>query len=511
MALHGKTKIELFKNGKPVLVHEEGNMVTNLMSDLLSAHCGPQYLAGNCAMSPSVLYGGVFLFRNPIEEDGDNYGLPADDNALTGRGYDAATLSADLDTGIYNTNLSYQNNAHVHQVWDFDEEHGNGPISCVCLTHRTLAKVFRRTSDYVSALGAYSIPFGAYDAGCEPVFEALSATTLPVFYDTENQVLYCISQLSDSGNLSITKYYMDKLRPITGSRGLNSYTPAANGHHTLNIFKDFYATTVATVNVSQIITSGGTYSGATVDRDGYLYVFACSSATVPTNGQLPMAKIDLRTGSVSTYTFTNYSNATVQLYHSPLSGARYRSVIHRSMNICCGYFCMRTTDGKLLAVNVEDNSEYYNTNWTLAEPYGTTAYYNFPDVEINYSSYGDHAAIRANISTMFPIGPKSIGILYRNSAANAISLNILSSENFSQQCIIPTAYILGSRGNASNFAGNIVVTDKGPYLVHLVLKMMVVHLLTSTAPIWEATSGYRRQLGCRLSTIWTRRLLRLLT
>jgi hypothetical protein len=142
--LKGHTKIELTDvNTGEVKVVEDDNIVTNAMAKMLESmpYC---YYNVNCQnpFNSSLPYidrfcGGILLFRDSIEEDPDNWLLPAG-NRMTGNGRINYASPNDVpEFGAFNGEESYWNEETGERkyVYDFATSKANGTISCVALTN----------------------------------------------------------------------------------------------------------------------------------------------------------------------------------------------------------------------------------------------------------------------------------------------------------------------------------------------------------------------------------------
>lgn len=213
--LKGHTKIEL-KNEKTgeIQVVEKDNMVTNATSKLLEYNglfsCPFKYSGfSRNDIIANDLFGGIFLWKNTLSSDTNDYLLPAD-NECTGYNYLNSSNTSNKNTllGSYNKSESglQSNNSYKH-VFDFATNQANGEISAVSLV------------PYATGYMSCGIPEDKYDPdisisnlgmfGYAPVTQDTGNTlnlgieipfnTLPLF--TKNNYLYCL----DGDNITLYK------------------------------------------------------------------------------------------------------------------------------------------------------------------------------------------------------------------------------------------------------------------------------------------------------------------
>lgn len=142
--LKGHTKIELTNvNTGEVKVVEDDNLVTNAMAKMFEEmpYCRYRLDCENPFNSslPFIdrFCGGILLFKDPIEEDPDNWMLPAG-NRMTGNGRINYASPNDVpEFGAFNGEESYWNEETGERkyVYDFATSKANGTISCVALTN----------------------------------------------------------------------------------------------------------------------------------------------------------------------------------------------------------------------------------------------------------------------------------------------------------------------------------------------------------------------------------------
>lgn len=161
-------------------IHEDDNLVTNALSWLLNKTCGVLH---NNPMASAIgeeedsfikaCTGGIFLFKEHIEEDVDTLYAP-NDAELVGCGSGIAYSGNSPIPGSYNSiesGYSDDKSSYKH-VWDFSTSQANGQISCVCLTTRAGGKITPGVPYYdetytlqyepmfLSGNGIFTIPYG---------------------------------------------------------------------------------------------------------------------------------------------------------------------------------------------------------------------------------------------------------------------------------------------------------------------------------------------------------------
>lgn len=141
MALKGKTKLELFdaKTGELIQTVEKHNMLTNYMSKVFQpVPVAFPTSAFECVTTFNIaeMTGGIMLFEDSLNEDPNDLYQPESKmvaHASKNTDYD----STDLSLGTFNSLLSSKEEHKVVNVWDWDNERGNGQISALGLTTKS--------------------------------------------------------------------------------------------------------------------------------------------------------------------------------------------------------------------------------------------------------------------------------------------------------------------------------------------------------------------------------------
>lgn len=155
--LKGHLQIEL-KNEETgeVETHEQTNMVTNALSNVLGICANASY-SSSTYLIPNLLpvskrgLGGLFLFDGTLEESEDNIHFPMDVHLVGTAGQVAKTNSK--ITGSINSNESMKLENGYTNVWDFSTSQANGTIASLALTN------YKAGEDPFESLIAYSNDF----------------------------------------------------------------------------------------------------------------------------------------------------------------------------------------------------------------------------------------------------------------------------------------------------------------------------------------------------------------
>ena len=145
MAIKGTTKIQLFDAETGELTDEviDENMVTNAVPNIINPALQmflgdnvPLYsFLRNCSPIGKVLFGGILIFSEPLEEKADNI-IPSvkDRNNIVGYAGQFSSVTGNTMKGSYNETESTELENGFTHVWDFSTEQANGEIAAVALT-----------------------------------------------------------------------------------------------------------------------------------------------------------------------------------------------------------------------------------------------------------------------------------------------------------------------------------------------------------------------------------------
>lgn len=140
--LKGTTRIELTDvNTGEVEVHENQNMVTNALRDVLKplGLCKrPSKFLSDFTPYYQKLLGGILCFDKEIPENANNYYPPADAALIGCAAYGVQNNTKNTFRGGFNQTESEVNlkDRYVKYVYDFATSQANGTIASVCLTHK---------------------------------------------------------------------------------------------------------------------------------------------------------------------------------------------------------------------------------------------------------------------------------------------------------------------------------------------------------------------------------------
>lgn len=177
MALKGITKIELFDAKTGIKTNEivKENMVTNAVKNILNPSLQmitgqpkdsydnittqlPDFLM-RCSPIGKVLFGGVLIFSEALDENVDNI-IPniSDRKNIVGYAGQYAGLTGNNYKGSYNVSESVKLSNGFTHVWDFSTEQANGTIAAIALTSAMGGDCGWNTPDNVNNHGNFLIP-----------------------------------------------------------------------------------------------------------------------------------------------------------------------------------------------------------------------------------------------------------------------------------------------------------------------------------------------------------------
>ena len=139
--IKGHTRIELtdVKTGKKKVIEHDNTFQNECLSRFLRS-------LGQANNSPFMnstfngynlyrgLCGGVLLFKDPIDDSNLVEYAPAGNQMIANGAFDVTNTGNPLELGSYNSVESSFSYNSATFVYDWDTSHGNGNISCVCLT-----------------------------------------------------------------------------------------------------------------------------------------------------------------------------------------------------------------------------------------------------------------------------------------------------------------------------------------------------------------------------------------
>ncbi len=322
--LKGKMKIEMtdIHTGETNTVLEQ-NMVTDALSDFFKplglAKSPAKYLNGFAPYYQKPL-GGLLLFDGQIEENAGRYYPPSTVNLVGCAAYNAQNNTTGKKRGGYNQTESELNltERYMKYVYDFATSQANGTISCVCLTHRN---------------GGYT-SYGAEDAvflsDCPLMIQADDGTLQYVYNNAGSGGSDYTGANTGDKTTGFTLGRTELLFAIDRNTDLAYYFRFDSGSEGTIISRRAYLRNVSVLEnpyrqkalVDEVPVTGLNVSG----RNAYcfdpasnsLYLFGADNSQTKAGDTFRIAKIELGTWKVTTYTMTN--TADVPLY---TDGLRY--------------------------------------------------------------------------------------------------------------------------------------------------------------------------------------------
>lgn len=207
MKLKGHTTIELtdVNTGKKE-VHEDDNLITNAISEILGYHGSMSILSADSLFAIDTtngtyfspikkLTGGLMLFDTQIEENVETVREPAGISLVgcaSGISYNGANVMA----GSYNKQESGKVDRGYKHVWDFGTSQSNGQIACACLTTMLGGKIttgsFPFSQDYKYHSGdSKDIVDESFLLACRnPKFVTKCEGQTSPMYDTSTSILF---------------------------------------------------------------------------------------------------------------------------------------------------------------------------------------------------------------------------------------------------------------------------------------------------------------------------------
>lgn len=141
--VHGHTKIELtdIKSGKKKIIEHDNDFQSGVLASYMrsmGAFNNNPYANSTWAGQPiwRNLCGGVFCFRDAIDNSEDEIEYMPAGNQMTANGaYGVTNSGTPVEMGSYNSIESRTDGSDsVTFVYDYNTSQGNGTIACVCLT-----------------------------------------------------------------------------------------------------------------------------------------------------------------------------------------------------------------------------------------------------------------------------------------------------------------------------------------------------------------------------------------
>lgn len=410
MKLKGHATIELTDvNTGEKVVHEDDNMITNAIKNLLG-FMGASAFDGSYSLNYSLsthysplkrLTGGLLLFDSVIEENPETV-FASKGVGLVGCGSGISYNGENVMAGSYNKTESGKIDGGYKHVWDFGTSQANGQIACACLTSMAGGKVtpgsFPYASDYIYKSGD-SIDtvdenfFSSYRtqifiSKCkEEGYPSSSSGAAILFVDGKrNRILKATSAFYNKTYYSNSTTEQERFQESIFYKRAIEFQIIRLGVTNFSIFDspstqaymksaayDEFATETVTVEMptglkklitDDMINNYNRYFGASMSSDeNYIYI-AIKLATTSTNdviepnGKFYVWKINAETFESTYFEVTNTTNE--QIYF--VSGSESKG----GMNICghtdlCVFddvlFCYGYSSKKVYSINLNDNTD----------------------------------------------------------------------------------------------------------------------------------------------------------
>ena len=341
--IHGHSKIELtnIKTGE-VQVVEHDNYMTNYLRDILTPMTVNGYTWPSISNSyesyftMEKLFGGIILFKEPLDNNPNNYVYPLD-NDMVAHGGAQSYSGTDLTRGSFNSGVSSVETDSATFVWDFNENQGNGTISSLGLTTQiggaagsgNPLKTDTTAANNVNVLNTSST---------KSVLGNIPSNGIVPYFDDENEVFYIVTWSSPT--LTIKKYsfpFYKTVNPFLMKSNYNRYI--AGGTEIDSILPR--TTTTVTTQLSNYNMQGA------CDNNGKYYLMVPNNWS---NGDSrTIEEIDLATGTINHLTITNRTGATL---------AYSTGLVCNDYLINNGYMYIRTnTDYKWAYINISDDTD----------------------------------------------------------------------------------------------------------------------------------------------------------
>lgn len=330
-------------------VHEDDNLVTNALSWLLNKTCGVMHnnpLASAIGTEEDSFIkactGGIFLFKEPLEEDVDTLYAP-NDAELVGCGSGISYSGNSPIPGSYNgieSGYSEDKSSYKH-VWDFSTSQANGQISCVCLTTQAGGKITTGVPFYDEAYTLQNEPMflSGNEYFCIPNMKnnnSRSADTL-AYSNGKEVYVYAGRSSRDGKEYDAYDVYGLNLTNSISISDISYYTEKENGHGLLDTFE------------LEVPGAYRTFSGyeASLNNGKYRYFVKANSYgynNVTPGGKIAIWKINMETLESEEIILTNTLGVT---FENP---GKMCGMLENSMFL--------VSNKKIYRINIEDIADY---------------------------------------------------------------------------------------------------------------------------------------------------------
>lgn len=498
----------------------------------------------NRSHTPYTEYGGLIMFKEQLEADPDKY-YPEEQATMVAHASDDTYSGVDLTRGSFNSNLSSYNinEGKVTLVWDFNMEQGNGTIGTVCLCNHVDGKIGYGSKYTAENTNNAKAPFYHHSnrqtypnraLACVshthnfPVDSAytylgIAPIVTPVYLDYENnRLIFMYLGLLDSEYVFFSADIdASSVNPLTvKAYGSAEYTTDGFQRDYLNnvishtvpvnrVVKSAYSAASyphgsnrCNPSISKTKTMAGLdfkgnfwYSNEVVINDGYAGEYSDNiGASYPktdyawcwrNNTEKVFNKLDLSTMEVTEYKVTNATG------HDICRNGGYVSSYCFLSDLCVidNYMFIRDNT-RLLAINLENNSDVHEVTWEDGTP-----------VSLYASSYEDKPGVFCNEQR------SSNDYLYNygwavNVFGNALIFNVSggfypveNSWTDSYMCIVRTTDFVAQKLSAVRKAGFSITNSSGDRNRGSTVAVPVGHNLVmspgqSNGSNWTTTSKY---------------------
>lgn len=457
MRLKGHATIELTDvNTGEKIVHEDDNMITNAIANLL----GFSGVFNNNSGGYSALYkptdkfsplkrltGGLLLFDSQLDEDPDLIYSPAGVSLVgcaSGISYNGANTMA----GSYNKSESGKIDGGYKHVWDFGTSQANGQIACACLTTmsggKTTSGSYPFSTDYTYKSGdstdvVEEVLFtgqrnDVYMSKCEDeTYPSYNTSNAILFLDGKrNRLLKATSiywgRAYYSNNTKEQEYFqksiffnkaIDIVIERLGATTFSIFDSPSNQR--LAQSEAYDERTIETVHVEMpeglkavitddMINNYGRYFGVSTSCDENFIYIAIKLATTSTsnyviekNGKFYVWKINVETFESTYFEVTNTTNEQIRFQSSRMSGLMTYDCVTEICMFDDWLLCSGYSSKKVYCINLNDNTDV---------------------AEIKYPNGSDFLA-NASYFLGICIYQKGRMILHTNGSAAANFLNIV--------------------------------------------------------------------------------------
>lgn len=364
--LKGHAKIELTDvttGEKQVTEHD--NMITNAIQKevLVSRGLIPSPAFCEAYNSNSLnnsynnaiqLFGGMYLWKNALTTDADDYWIPAD-NELVGYSYvDAENSGVNKQLGSYSKVQSgTQSDGSYKHVWNFSTDQANGEIGAISLCPN-VAGALSAGIDISNYDSAKMLPSGTYyKSGITNTYLQVGCNNLGICVDIDDDYAYFINL-----NTFNTQYQTDTSQFI-GNNGRkirvyrtahpNNCVSAFQGSFQIDNYIDYYDIQMPD-NFDISMLGSHTAYGIWYSYKGTFYVGFSKDNKAST---LNIAKINIKDSTVNVYT-VNFPETVKLTYMSWMSSYVPNSLTYQIVVIQNTLYAISDTSNNIVYCDLTD-------------------------------------------------------------------------------------------------------------------------------------------------------------